>query len=285
VHLKLEDGSDYPYAGTIEFSEVSVDENAGTVVLRARIPNPQRMLLPGMFVRIETPQGIVPNAVLAPQQGIIRDTKGDPYALVVDAQNKVVQRKIKPVKAVGNMWVVSEGLKPGDHLIVQGTDKALPGATVKPTLVKIGVDPMSISRFFIDRPIFAWVVAIAIMLAGIGAILSLPIEQYPDVSPRDRHHRDLSGRFGRDAGIQRHPDHRAAADRRRQSAVLLLHLLGLGSGDDHRHLRQGHQPGYGAGAGAEQGAAGHIAPAHRSAAARRDRHQGRRRLPDGGRPL
>lgn len=138
VHLKLEDGSDYPYAGTIEFSEVSVDENAGTVVLRARIPNPQRILLPGMFVRIETPQGIVPNAVMAPQQGIIRDTKGDPYALVVDAQNKVVQRKIKPVKAVGNMWVVSEGLKPGDHLIVQGTDKALPGATVKPTLVKIG---------------------------------------------------------------------------------------------------------------------------------------------------
>jgi membrane fusion protein (multidrug efflux system) len=125
VHLKLEDGSDYPYAGTIEFSEVSVDENAGTVVLRARIPNPQRILLPGMFVRIETPQGIVPNAVMAPQQGIIRDTKGDPYALVVDAQNKVVQRKIKPVKAVGNMWVVSEGLKPGDHLIVQGTDKAL----------------------------------------------------------------------------------------------------------------------------------------------------------------
>lgn len=138
VHLKLEDGSDYPYAGTIEFSEVSVDENAGTVVLRARIPNPQRILLPGMFVRIETPQGVVPNAVMAPQQGVLRDTKGDPYALVVDAQNKVVQRKIKPVKAVGNMWVVTEGLKAGDHLIVQGTDKALPGAEVKPTLVKIG---------------------------------------------------------------------------------------------------------------------------------------------------
>ncbi|WP_206239505.1 efflux RND transporter periplasmic adaptor subunit [Novosphingobium terrae] len=138
VHLKLEDGSDYPQTGTIEFSEVTVDENAGTVVLRARIPNPQRILLPGMFVRIETPQGVVPNAVLAPQQGVLRDTKGDPYALVVDAQNKVEQRKIKPVKAVGNMWIVSEGLKPGDHLIVQGTDKALPGATVKQTLVKIG---------------------------------------------------------------------------------------------------------------------------------------------------
>ena len=138
VRLKLEDGSDYGQTGSIEFSEVSVDENAGTVVLRARFPNPQRLLLPGMFVRIETPQGVVPNAVLAPQQGILHDAKGNPTALVVGADNKVVQRTVKTVKALGNMWVISQGLKPGEHLIVQGTDKALPGATVKPVLVKIG---------------------------------------------------------------------------------------------------------------------------------------------------
>ncbi|MDE1914574.1 MAG: efflux RND transporter periplasmic adaptor subunit [Sphingomonadales bacterium] len=138
VHLKLEDGSTYPEAGTIEFSEVSVDENAGTVVLRAKVPNPLRLLLPGMFVRIETPQGIVPNAVLAPQQGITRDAKGNATALVVGAGNKVEQRNVTTVKAVGNMWLVSAGLRPGEHLIVQGTDKALPGATVKPVLVKIG---------------------------------------------------------------------------------------------------------------------------------------------------
>jgi membrane fusion protein (multidrug efflux system) len=138
VHIKLEDGSTYPETGTIEFSEVSVDENAGTVVLRAKVPNPQRLLLPGMFVRIETPQGIVPGAVLAPQQGILHDAKGDASALVVDSANKVVQRPVTAVKAIGNMWVISAGLKPGERMIVQGTDKALPGATVKPVLVKIG---------------------------------------------------------------------------------------------------------------------------------------------------
>jgi hypothetical protein len=136
-----------------------------------------------MFVRIETPQGIVPNAVLAPQQGILRDAKGNASALVVGADNKVTQRPVTPVKAVGNMWVISEGLKPGEHLIVQGTDKAMPGATVKPVLVKIGAKPMGISRFFIDRPIFAWVVAISIMLAGAGAILACPSSNIPTSRP------------------------------------------------------------------------------------------------------
>jgi len=138
VHLKLEDGTDYPQPGTIEFSEYSVEEESGTVVLRARVPNPDGLLLPGMFVRIETPQGVVPNAVLAPQQGITRDAKGNAVALILDKDNKVVQRIVTTVKAVGNMWVVTDGLKPGDRLIVEGTEKAAPGATVKATAVKIG---------------------------------------------------------------------------------------------------------------------------------------------------
>jgi membrane fusion protein, multidrug efflux system len=138
VRLKLSDGSLYPQPGKIEFSEVSVDQDAGTVVLRARFANPDGLLMPGMFVRVETPEGIIPNAVLAPQQGITRDPKGTATALVLDGANKVVKRQVTTLKAVGDQWIVTQGLKPGDKLIVQGTDKAAPGATVKAVAVKIG---------------------------------------------------------------------------------------------------------------------------------------------------
>ncbi|WBO24577.1 efflux RND transporter periplasmic adaptor subunit [Sphingomonas abietis] len=137
VHLKLEDGSDYPQTGTIEFSEVTVDEDAGTVTLRARFPNPQGLLLPGMFVRVEAPQGIVPNGILVPQQGIARDAKGDATALVVDQNNKVVQRNVTTGQAIGNKWLITAGLKAGDRLIVEGTANARDGATVKPVSVKL----------------------------------------------------------------------------------------------------------------------------------------------------
>ncbi len=136
VRLKLEDGSLYPQAGTIEFAEVTVDENAGTVTLRARFPNPDGILMPGMFVRVETPQGVMPNGILAPQQGITRDAKGGATALVVDANNKVVQRTVTAGRAIGDSWLITAGLKAGDRLIVEGTDKAQPGATVKPVALK-----------------------------------------------------------------------------------------------------------------------------------------------------
>jgi membrane fusion protein, multidrug efflux system len=138
VHLKLEDGTDYPETGSIEFSEVTVDQEAGTVTLRARFPNPQGLLMPGMFVRVEAPQGVVPNGILVPQQGISRDAKGDASALVVDAQNKVAQRSVTAGQAVGNRWLITKGLAAGDRLIVEGTDKATVGATVKPVAVKLG---------------------------------------------------------------------------------------------------------------------------------------------------
>lgn len=137
VHLKLEDGTDYPLAGTIEFSEVQVDEDAGTVTLRARFPNPDGMLLPGMFVRVEAPQAVVPNGILAPQQGITRDAKGDATALVADANNKVVQRSVTTGQAIGDKWLVTSGLKAGDRLIVEGTAKVQPGASVKPVAVRL----------------------------------------------------------------------------------------------------------------------------------------------------
>jgi len=138
VRLKLEDGSDYPSAGKIQFSEVTVDQNTGAVTLRASFPNPNQLLLPGMFVRVEVAQATVRNAVMAPQQGISRDPKGNATALVVGPDNKVVQRKVVADRAVGNKWLVSSGLNAGDRLIVEGLSKIAPGAAVKPVPAALG---------------------------------------------------------------------------------------------------------------------------------------------------
>lgn len=138
VRLTLENGRAYPLAGTFEFGEAGVDTSTGTVTLRARFANPDALLLPGMFVRVTVPQTVVRNGILAPQQGITRDAKGNATALVVDASNKVVQRQVTTAQAIGDKWLVTAGLKAGDRLIVQGSDKAPVGATVKPVAVKLG---------------------------------------------------------------------------------------------------------------------------------------------------
>jgi membrane fusion protein (multidrug efflux system) len=137
VRLTLEDGSRYPLSGRIEFTEVNVDETSGTVTIRARFPNPQGTLLPGMFVRVQMPQGVVPQAILAPQQGISRDPKGNATALVLAAGNKVELRQVVAARAIGNTWLITSGLKAGDRLIVEGTAKARPGAVVKPVAVDL----------------------------------------------------------------------------------------------------------------------------------------------------
>ncbi len=131
VKLKLEDGSEYPFTGRVEFSEVNVDQTAGTVTIRARFPNPQRMLLPGMFVRVMTPQATVPNGILALQDGISRDAKGNATALVVGADGKAEMRTVTAGQAIGDKWLITAGLKPGDKLIVEGTGKARPGSPVR----------------------------------------------------------------------------------------------------------------------------------------------------------
>ncbi len=138
VRLKLSSGSDYPLSGRIEFAEVTVDEASGTVTLRAKFPNPQGFLLPGLFVRVEAPQGIVQNGILAPQQGITRDPKGDATALVIGPGNKVVQRTVTAAQAIGDKWLITAGLNPGDRLIVEGVDQAVPGKPVKPFAAKLG---------------------------------------------------------------------------------------------------------------------------------------------------
>jgi len=131
VKLLLEDGTPYPLEGTLKFSDVTVDPSTGSFILRTLFPNPQRLLLPGMYVRAIVQEGLVDQAILVPQQSVSRDPKGNPVALVVDGSDKVAQRKIVVDRAVGNKWLVSEGLKPGDRLIVEGIQKARPGASVK----------------------------------------------------------------------------------------------------------------------------------------------------------
>ena len=132
VRVRLEDGSDYAHPGTLEFSEVTVDEGTGSVTLRALVPNPERLLLPGMFVREEIQEGVRQDAVLAPQQGISHNQKGEPNALVVGPDNTVELRTIKTDRAIGDQWLVTSGLKPGDRVIVEGIQSAKPGVKVVP---------------------------------------------------------------------------------------------------------------------------------------------------------
>ncbi|MGD1876420.1 MAG: efflux RND transporter periplasmic adaptor subunit [Kiloniellaceae bacterium] len=140
VTLTLEDGSAYPLTGTLEFSEVSVDESTGMVTLRAVFPNPDENLLPGMFVRAIVQGGTDNHAILVPQQGVTRNARGIPTALVVNDDGKVEQRELKVSQAVGTNWLVTEGLKAGDRLIVEGSQKARPGASVQTVEVELGGD-------------------------------------------------------------------------------------------------------------------------------------------------
>ncbi|MDG9977705.1 efflux RND transporter periplasmic adaptor subunit [Ectopseudomonas oleovorans] len=131
VALKLEDGSHYAHEGTLEFSEVAVDESTGSVTLRAVFPNPDHLLLPGMFVHAELVSGVKQNAILAPQQGVTRNQRGEPTAMVVGADNKVELRVLKADRTAGSAWLVEEGLNAGDRLITEGLQFVQPGAEVK----------------------------------------------------------------------------------------------------------------------------------------------------------
>ncbi len=131
VKLLLEDGSPYPLTGTLKFSEVTVDQSTGSVTLRAVFPNPKQTLLPGMFVRAVVEEGVNENAILIPQRGVTRNPKGDAMVMLVGAGEKVEPRPIKVVRTIGDSWLVSEGLKAGDRVILEGIQKARPGTPVK----------------------------------------------------------------------------------------------------------------------------------------------------------
>jgi membrane fusion protein (multidrug efflux system) len=131
VRLTLQSGTAYPQPGIIKFAEVVVNPDSNTVALRAEFPNPSGMLLPGMFVRVTTPQAVVPDGILASQQGVTRDPRGNATALVVGTDGKVAQRNLTVGDTIGNAWLVRSGFKPGDRLIVQGSDKVQAGDAVR----------------------------------------------------------------------------------------------------------------------------------------------------------
>ncbi|EGI41410.1 acridine efflux pump [Escherichia coli TA280] len=131
VSLILEDGTTYSEKGRLELTEVAVDESTGSVTLRAIFPNPQQQLLPGMFVRARVDEGVMEDAILAPQQGVTRDAKGNATALVVNKDNKVEQRTLEMGETYGDKWLVLNGLHNGDRLIVEGSAKVTSGQTVK----------------------------------------------------------------------------------------------------------------------------------------------------------
>ena len=128
--MLLEDGSPYEFAGTLQFSEVTVDQGTGSVTLRAIFPNPQGLLLPGMFVRATIEEGVRDGAVLAPQRGITHAPDGTSTALVVDANNTVRKRTVEIDRALGDQWVVTKGLSTGDRLVVAGVQRIKPGTQV-----------------------------------------------------------------------------------------------------------------------------------------------------------
>jgi RND family efflux transporter MFP subunit len=132
VSLTLEDGSRYAERGKLQFAEVSVDESTGAVVLRALFPNPRRELLPGMFVRARLTQAAKRDALLVPQRGVTRNEQGDAVVLVVGDGDVVATRTVTAARTVGNDWLISDGLKAGDRVILDGVQKVRPGAKVRP---------------------------------------------------------------------------------------------------------------------------------------------------------
>lgn len=135
ITLQLEDGSRYPHPGKLQFAGVSVNPGTGAVTLRAVVPNPDGLLMPGMYVRAILETGINAQALLVPQQGVNRDTAGNASVLLVNAQGKIERRKVVVETAVGNRWLVGSGLAAGDRVVVEGFQRIKPGDTVKPTEV------------------------------------------------------------------------------------------------------------------------------------------------------
>jgi membrane fusion protein (multidrug efflux system) len=131
VKLLLEDGTAYPSRGTMQFRDVTVDPTTGSVTLRMVFPNPNQVLLPGMFVQAVVEEGVNAQAILAPQQGVTRDNKGNPIAWIVGKDEKVEQRALELDRVMGDRWLVTSGLAAGDRLIVEGLQKVRPGVQVR----------------------------------------------------------------------------------------------------------------------------------------------------------
>ena len=143
VRLILEDGTEYPQKGTLQFSEVSVDQGTGSVTLRAVFPNPRQVLLPGMFVRAQVEEGVNQQAILVPQRAVTRNQQGQPTALVVGTNNKVELRTLHTERTIGENWLVTSGLSAGDKVIVDALQKIAPGAEVKTVTLTVDGYPVA----------------------------------------------------------------------------------------------------------------------------------------------
>lgn len=137
VTLIMEDGSKYPQTGELTLSEVSVDPSTGTITLRAEFPNPDNILLPGMFVRTELPQGTMEKALLVPQRAVMRESNGTPYVYVVD-DGKIAIRRLVTHRTQAQDWIVEDGLKPGEKVVIEGLQRIRPGVPVQvvPTMAE-----------------------------------------------------------------------------------------------------------------------------------------------------
>lgn len=133
VKLALEDGTIYPKEGTIQFRDVTVDPTTGSVIIRAIFPNVNEKLLPGMFVRAIVKEGVNKNAILIPQESVQRDPKGNPYVFIIDKESKVQIRPVVLDRAMGNKWLISKGIAPGEQVVVEGIQRLRPGVPVKVT--------------------------------------------------------------------------------------------------------------------------------------------------------
>jgi membrane fusion protein (multidrug efflux system) len=142
VQLTLEDGTAYGQSGALKFTEVTVDPGTGAVTMRAAFPNPENVLLPGMFVHAKLAEGVREQAILVPQQGVTRDLKGLATALVVGPGNKAELRDIKVMRSIGNQWLVESGLKVGDQVITEGVQRVKPGMELIPVAARnVTADP------------------------------------------------------------------------------------------------------------------------------------------------
>ena len=131
MKLILEDGTPYALPGTLKFSEAFVDPGTGSVTLRTLFPNPNQTLLPGMFVRAVIEEGVKEQGILVPQRGVTRNPAGSAMVMTVGAEEKVEPRVIKAERTVGDSWLVTDGLKAGDRVILEGVQKGRPGTQVK----------------------------------------------------------------------------------------------------------------------------------------------------------
>ncbi|WFS64214.1 efflux RND transporter periplasmic adaptor subunit [Pseudodesulfovibrio thermohalotolerans] len=152
VQLILEDDALYPHEGRLQFSDVTVDQTTGTVTLRAIFPNPDKTLLPGMFVKAVLQEGVDEQALLIPQQGVSRDHRGEPFAMVVDEGSKAQRRPLVLGRAIGDKWLVISGLAPGDRVIVEGLQRLQPGTEVTASPFDSPKDPPADAQPRKSRP-------------------------------------------------------------------------------------------------------------------------------------